>query len=83
MLSMSCTIEELKVTFQEDMRLMVFTIIGALLIYDITDMSSFEKVKDWLKEVRTYLSPDAPILLAGNKCDLKDNAAVSFMEAEE
>ena len=48
------------------------TFIGALLIYDATDLNSFEKLKEWLAEVKTNLSPDTPILLAGNKCDLKD-----------
>jgi len=42
---------------------------GALLVYDVTDQDSFAKVKSWFVELRRYIGPDAPIVLAGNKAD--------------
>jgi len=45
-------------------------LIGALVVYDITDVDSFEKVNVWVKELKKYLSIDTPIIIAGNKCDL-------------
>ena len=44
--------------------------IGALLVYDITDKESFNRVTTWVKELRKYLSADTPIVIAGNKCDI-------------
>jgi small GTP-binding protein len=42
---------------------------GALIVYDVTDKDSFEKVKKWQSELEKYL-PGAPIMIAGNKCDM-------------
>ena len=47
---------------------------GALLVYDVTDEDSFEKAKKWFKELRYGIGPDAPIILAGNKCDIVNQA---------
>lgn len=44
--------------------------LGALVVYDITDVDSFKKVGVWLKELNSYLEPNTPILIAGNKCDV-------------
>ena len=43
---------------------------GALIVYDVTDKDSFERVKTWLAELRKYLDEDTPILIAGNKSDI-------------
>ena len=43
--------------------------VGAILVYDITDRDSFDKVRTWVEELRLYLSKDTPIAIAGNKCD--------------
>ena len=53
---------------------------GALIVYDVTDKDSFEKVKKWHIELNKYL-PGAPIMIAGNKCDLV-NRTVPEEEAE-
>ncbi len=54
--------------------------IGALLVYDVTDLDSFEKVKTWYFELRKYIAKEAPIIIAGNKSDLP-NRAVPLDEA--
>jgi len=54
---------------------------GALLVYDVTDQDSFAKVKSWFVELRRYIGPDAPIVLAGNKAD-KPTRTVQLSEAE-
>ena len=48
---------------------------GALVVYDVTNPSSFEAAKDWIKELHNNANPNIVIGLCGNKCDL--NAAVS------
>ena len=45
-------------------------VLGALLVYDVTDLDSFEKVKTWYFELRKYIAAEAPIIIAGNKCDI-------------
>ena len=39
-------------------------------MYDVTDLDSFEKVKTWYFELRKYIPKEAPIIIAGNKCDI-------------
>jgi len=41
---------------------------GALLVYDITDNLSFDKVKNWVKELRKIVGNDIIIIIAGNMC---------------
>eukprot|EP01105_Mastigella_eilhardi_P014582 TRINITY_DN3317_c0_g4_i1.p1 TRINITY_DN3317_c0_g4~~TRINITY_DN3317_c0_g4_i1.p1 ORF type:complete len:205 (-),score=72.51 TRINITY_DN3317_c0_g4_i1:261-875(-) len=56
---------------------------GALLVYDITDRSSFERVQNWVKELRQMLGTDILLVIAGNKCDLERQRSVSTEEAEK
>ncbi|XP_043463189.1 ras-related protein Rab-21-like [Leptopilina heterotoma] len=56
---------------------------GAILVYDITDKASFQKVKDWVKELRKMLGSDICLVIAGNKIDLEKERNVSSDEAEE
>ena len=46
---------------------------GALIVYDITDVDSFQKMSMWVKELRQQLGPDLPIIVVGNKSDLENN----------
>eukprot|EP00761_Pharyngomonas_kirbyi_P013629 gb/GECH01013658.1/.p1 GENE.gb/GECH01013658.1/~~gb/GECH01013658.1/.p1 ORF type:complete len:223 (+),score=51.94 gb/GECH01013658.1/:1-669(+) len=46
---------------------------GALLVYDITDHDTFDKVKDWVKELRGIVGNDIVLCIAGNKCDLRNH----------
>jgi len=55
---------------------------GALLVYDITDIDSFQKVKNWVKELRKMLGTDICLAIVGNKFDLDKNRVVSVEEAE-
>uniref|UniRef100_F1L4K2 Ras-related protein Rab-21 n=1 Tax=Ascaris suum TaxID=6253 RepID=F1L4K2_ASCSU len=56
---------------------------GALLIYDITDLHSFEKVKSWVKELRRILGESVVLLIVGNKTDLERNRNVERQTALE
>lgn len=55
--------------------------LGALLVYDVTNYKSFENIKVWLKELKTYASNDIVIMLVGNKYDLADRREVKSEEA--
>ena len=56
--------------------------IGALLVYDVTDEDSFQRATNWYKELIHEIGRDAPIILAGNKCDIM-NHTVSKEDADQ
>jgi len=45
---------------------------GAILVYDITDKQSFEKVKIWVKELKKMLGNEISLTICGNKSDLRE-----------
>eukprot|EP01155_Anaeramoeba_flamelloides_P051771 Anaeramoba_flamelloidesc42527_g3_i1.p1 GENE.c42527_g3_i1~~c42527_g3_i1.p1 ORF type:complete len:204 (+),score=43.38 c42527_g3_i1:10-621(+) len=45
---------------------------GAVIVYDITRLESFERAKDWVKEIQEKGSKNAKIALVGNKIDLNE-----------
>eukprot|EP00884_Botryococcus_braunii_P017335 jgi/Botrbrau1/4285/Bobra.0390s0025.1 len=49
---------------------------AALLVFDITDADSFERAKNWVKELRMMVGPDIALTLAANKQDLEGDRAV-------
>lgn len=56
---------------------------GAVLVYDITDEDSFQKVKNWVKELKKMLGSEICLTIAGNKVDLEKQRTVAVEEAEE
>jgi len=56
---------------------------GAVLTYDITDEDSFQKVKNWVKELRKMLGTDICLMIVGNKVDLEKQRNVPVAVAEE
>lgn len=44
-----------------------------LLVYDVTDRTSFINCEDWLKQLLEYKNPNMTIILIGNKIDLDPN----------
>ena len=58
---------------------------GAILVYDITDASSFQRVQVWVKELRKMVgeSDKLPIIIVGNKCDLESQRQVIESEVME
>ncbi|VDM03579.1 unnamed protein product [Schistocephalus solidus] len=57
---------------------------GALVVYDISSRSSFERVSDWITSARELAKPELAIILIGNKADLPaDVREVTELEARE
>ena len=57
---------------------------GAILVYDITDNSSFERVQRWVKELRKMVGGRNSIclIIVGNKADLSRHRMVDAEEAK-
>jgi len=51
---------------------------GVMVVYDITDLESFNKVNDWLIEIEKNAPNNVYKILVGNKCDLEEKRQVSF-----
>lgn len=47
---------------------------GVVLLYDVTCENSFLDVRDWLDSIQSSSSKDIPIIICGNKVDLRPYA---------
>jgi len=56
---------------------------GVVIVYDITDRSSFDRVVNWVKELQMQADKDIAIVIAGNKCDRESERQINKNEAEE
>ncbi|CAL5401756.1 unnamed protein product [Camellia sinensis] len=54
----------------------------SLIVYDVTEMESFNNVKQWLNEIDRYANDTVCKLLVGNKCDLVENKVVDTQTAK-
>ena len=51
---------------------------GFIVVFDLTSQESFDEVSDYfLPKIREY-NDDAPVLIIGNKKDLKDSRKISL-----
>ena len=56
---------------------------GALLIFDLTNKRSFMNILEWVEEVKKFCGLEIPMILLGNKKDLKAECAVQTAEGEK
>src|SRR3989338_3700942 len=56
---------------------------AAILVYDITQHSTFERVQEWVRELQANSREEIVLSLVGNKCDMPDKRAVPFAVAKE
>jgi len=56
---------------------------GAILVYDITDRNSFDRVQTWIKELHKTVGSDIVTVIVGNKTDLEKHRTVTKEEAEK
>jgi Ras-related protein Rab-1A len=56
---------------------------GIAVVFDVTDISSFQHVTHWLDEIKRYGSERVRVMLIGNKCDLRVKRVVDSGSAQE
>ena len=56
---------------------------GVLLVYDITQQVTFNKVESFMDKLKDNTDKDVSVILVGNKCDLEDNREVLKEDGEE
>ena len=49
---------------------------GIILIYDVTNLQTYENVKNWINQIREEANPNVVIYLAGNKIDVNEELRV-------
>ncbi|ETN87179.1 Miro-like protein [Necator americanus] len=56
---------------------------GVLLVYDTTNVKTFQELCDTLPTLQRMIAPNVDIFLVGTKADLNDQRMVSFDDAEK
>ena len=56
---------------------------GFILVYDITDKKSFDKLKGWMNDAKEKIVGDYKMIVVGNKKDCKNQRKVDFDILEE
>lgn len=56
---------------------------AAILVYDITQYDSFQKVQDWVNELKTNVREEIVLAIVGNKLDLEHERGVSVEDAKQ
>uniref|UniRef100_A0A8C2CK26 Ras-related protein Rab-6B-like n=1 Tax=Cyprinus carpio TaxID=7962 RepID=A0A8C2CK26_CYPCA len=55
----------------------------AVVVYDITNVNSFQLTSKWIDDVRTERGSDVIIMLVGNKTDLEEKRQITIEEGEQ
>ena len=56
---------------------------GIMLVYDITDLESFQNLNTWLIEIEKNASKNVYKILVGNKCDMENERKVTVEQGKE
>eukprot|EP01138_Halocafeteria_seosinensis_P003529 gb/GECG01003607.1/.p1 GENE.gb/GECG01003607.1/~~gb/GECG01003607.1/.p1 ORF type:complete len:242 (+),score=22.57 gb/GECG01003607.1/:1-726(+) len=53
---------------------------AALLVFDVTNRKSFDRVENWVKDIESHNNKTVAMLVAGNKCDLSEQRVIADSE---
>ena len=56
---------------------------GIMLVYDITDLESFQNLNSWLIEIEKNASKNVYKILVGNKCDMESDRKVTVEQGKD
>ena len=69
-----------KVKYRAITRNLFLKVMGAIIIYDITNERSYNNLKEWIKLIREECGKHMQIIMVGNKCDLDSERKISQEE---
>lgn len=55
---------------------------GIVLVYDVTDESSFHSVRNWFRNIDQHASADVEKVLVGNKCDKTNEKVIEHLTGQ-
>lgn len=55
----------------------------SLLVYDISNRTSFENINQWIKQFKQVIKNDVPLILIANKMDLRENDDIDTISSAE
>ena len=70
-----------QVKYRTVTRNLFLKVMGAIIIYDITNERSYKNLKEWIKLIREECGKHMQIIMVGNKCDLDSERSISQEEA--
>ncbi len=57
---------------------------AVFIVFDLTNLQSYEHVTEWFEELAEFIQDkDIPIVIVGNKTDLKEERVISYQEGVE
>ena len=56
---------------------------GFILVYDITDINSYEKLKGWMNDAKEKIESDCKMMVVGNKKDCNDKRKIDTQILEQ
>jgi Ras-related protein Rab-8A len=55
---------------------------GIILVYDVTCQTSFDNIRNWIKNTDEHASNDVEKMILGNKCDIEGKRVITFEKGE-
>ncbi|XP_059671359.1 ras-related protein Rab-10 [Gavia stellata] len=56
---------------------------GFVLVYDITNLDSFQNITSWMKDIHEKAGDEVDVILLGNKCDKESERVVPKQKGEK
>ena len=56
---------------------------GIILMYDVTQKNTFDAISKWIEDIKKENEQNVPLILVGNKCDLKEEKVVTTDEGQK
>lgn len=56
---------------------------GILLVYDVTDETSFQNIRNWIRNIEQHAADNVDRILVGNKCDMHQEKVVETKRGQE
>lgn len=49
-----------------------------IIVYDVSNQPSFDRLPEWLRELKQHINEKVVVILVGNKCDLTEGREIPY-----